>query len=246
MIQQRAVSMCILAVFALVTYTSGCNGSGCNKTTTNPDGSDIPAKPAAPEPAATAATPEIAPGGWSGATGDRCSRCITCPGCYDVRRGNSREVELTADKIPPEIVKAARRVFAEVEPEIAFAVKVKDIKLTSIFFRTEVFVTEDGTVTNLIENIAEERIPPAAAAALREATDGMTVARFEKETAYFSEDEDGAPVKRLDSPWVVYSAQYTDGQRMGEVEVEVTGSIVVPPEWLVPNVRPQESDNPSE
>ena len=238
MIQPRAPSMCVIAAFASMTWTSGCSS-----TTADVDGPNAPARRTASGPAE--ATLRAGADGLYGAAGDKCRYCNMCPGFHDANQVVDREVWLKADELPPEIVAAARRALAEVQPEIAGASWVKGYKTYSLYFQSEVFMTEDGTITDVISPIAEVLIPPAAAATLRKAIDGMEgifVTRFEKETRFaddeYTGDERTADVKRFDSPLVLYSAQYFDGQTMGELEVDAAGKIVSPPAWDKPLPSP--------
>jgi len=217
--------------------------AGCDRSTTNPEQSEPPAESAAAEPANGATTPAISADGSYGEAGNWCQFCQACPGVIELG-GSDEEVSVSVDEIPPQVIAAARQLLHEVEQEIAAAVWIEEVQSYSLFFHSEVFVAEDGTVTVMIEGITEDRVPSAAGAALSHATDGLIVTRFEKETAYADDEAGGESFERYDPPMVVYSAQYSDGHRVGELEVDPTGHVVAPPVWEINLLDPDAPPEP--
>lgn len=140
------------------------------------------------------------------------------------------------EKIPPAVARAveANRPGAEIEKltiETEAGIRFYDFEFKA--GRGEMDVAEDGTVLDVATIVDMKDLPPAAAAAIRQAATGARItqlSRSEIRSEIKVEKRKGRLVK-LAAPRTVYEAEFEKGGRRGEVQVAPDGAVVEAVKW---------------
>jgi len=118
-----------------------------------------------------------------------------------------------------------------IEQAEQFGVVLYDIEFKAD--QGEIEVAEDGTVIDMVTIITIEELPEAAAQAIQEAAEGMTIKRLEKSEILAEvkvENEQGVIIK-LEAPKYVYEAEVEKDGQTGEITVDAEGNIIEPLKW---------------
>lgn len=118
-----------------------------------------------------------------------------------------------------------------IEQAEQFGIVVYDIEFKGD--RGEIEVTEDGTVIDVVTIITIEELPEAAARAIQEVTEGMTIKRLEKSEIHAEvkvENEHGVIIK-FESIRYAYEAEVEKDGQIGEITVDAKGNIIEPLKW---------------
>lgn len=113
-----------------------------------------------------------------------------------------------------------------------FGVVLYDIEIKG--GQGEIEVTEDGTVIDVVTVITMEELPEAAAHAIRNAAEGITIKRLEKSEIRSEvrvKNEQGVLVK-FESPKIFYEAEVEKDGQTGEITVDARGNIIEPLKWI--------------
>lgn len=118
-----------------------------------------------------------------------------------------------------------------VEQAEQFGVVLYDVELKG--GKGEIEVTEDGTVIDVVTVITMEELPEAAAQAIRNASEGITIKRLEKSEIRSEvrvKNEQGVLVK-FESPKIFYEAEVEKDGQTGKITVDASGNIIEPLKW---------------
>jgi uncharacterized membrane protein YkoI len=161
----------------------------------------------------------------------------------EMAAGESAEAETeTADVTPetelPEAVKAAMQAnVPDAEIDFVEVVDEDGVTLYDIEFkdnRGEIEVAADGTVLDVVTIITMEDLPEAAAQAIKDATEGITILRLERSEirSEIKKDEGGtASIVKLETPRFVYEAEVKKDDQTGEITVDAEGNIIEALKW---------------
>jgi uncharacterized membrane protein YkoI len=99
--------------------------------------------------------------------------------------------------------------------------------------RGEIELVEDGTVIDVVTIVTMEELPEAAARAIKDAAEGMTISRLEKSEvrSEIKREEGKVAVVTLDAYRYVYEAELVTDDQTGEIAVDAEGQIVEPLKW---------------
>jgi len=140
-------------------------------------------------------------------------------------------------ELPDAVLAVVEEIFpgAEIyfiEQAEQFGVVLYDIEIKG--GQGEIEVTEDGTVIDVVTVITMEELPEAAAQAIRNAAEEITIKRLEKSEIRSEvrvRNEQGIIVK-FEAPKYVYEAEIEKDGRTGEITVDASGNIIEPLKWI--------------
>lgn len=139
-------------------------------------------------------------------------------------------------KLPAAVVKAIEDNVPDADIEDMEVEEKGGIVLYDIEFEAnkgEIEVAEDGSVIDIATIITMEEVPEAAAKALKEATEGLTIVKIEKSEVWSEVKMEGdvGTIVKFDSPKYIYEAEVTKDSQTGEIEVAADGTVIEPLKW---------------
>ncbi len=141
-------------------------------------------------------------------------------------------------ELPPAVIGAINRFFAEAEIDIVETEKINGITLYDIEFkenRGEIEVAEDGTVIDITTVITWQELPSAVAETIKKVLDetGAIAVRLEKAEvqAEVKEESGKKVIVRITPPIFLYEAELSRDNQRGEITVNQEGKIVEGPKW---------------
>lgn len=148
----------------------------------------------------------------------------------------TKQEEKEEAKLPAAVVKAIEDNIPDADIEDMEVEEKGGIVLYDIEFEAnqgEIEVAEDGSIIDIATIITMEEVPEAAAKALKEATEGLTIVKIEKSEVWSEVKMEGdvGTIVKFDSPKYIYEAEVTKDGQTGEIEVAADGTVIEPLKW---------------
>ncbi len=146
------------------------------------------------------------------------------------------EAEEAEIELPAAVQEAIEANVPDAEIDFVEVVEEDGITLYDIEFkadRGEIEVAEDGTVIDVVTIVTMEELPEAAAQAIQEAAEGITIKRLEKSEVHSEIIKEGemSIIVKLDTPYYIYEAEVEKDGQTGEIAVDAEGNIVEALKW---------------
>jgi hypothetical protein len=146
------------------------------------------------------------------------------------------EIEEAKAELPAAVAEVVKSYFPDAQIDKVEVADEAGITLYDIEFKDdagEIEVVDDGAIIDVVSVVTMEDLPPAAAEAIQNATEGMSIIRLEMSEIHseIKVEEGVGQVIKLEIHRFVYEAELEKDGQTGEIEVDADGNITEELKW---------------